>query len=233
MSFNKKLNISVFFPCYNEEKNLESLTNSILNFLPAISDQYEVIIVNDGSKDRTREIAETLSKKNHHVKVFNHETNLGYGAALKTGFKNAKLDYIFFTDGDNQFDIKEIEKFIPFCQEFDVVAGYRINRRDNFIRRLNATSFKMFVRMLFGLQIRDLNCAFKLFKKKVIDAIDIESTGAFINAEILIKAKKKGFTMTEVGVTHYPRQWGTQTGANPKVIFRAFCDLFKLHQKLK
>ncbi|OGL42490.1 MAG: cell wall biosynthesis glycosyltransferase [Candidatus Schekmanbacteria bacterium GWA2_38_11] len=233
MSFNKKLNISVFFPCYNEEKNLESLTNSILNFLPAISDQYEVIIVNDGSKDRTREIAETLSKKNHHVKVFNHETNLGYGAALKTGFKNAKFDYIFFTDGDNQFDIKEIERFIPFSQEFDVVAGYRINRRDNFIRRLNATSFKMFVRMLFGLQIRDLNCAFKLFKKKVIDAIDIESTGAFINAEILIKAKKKGFTMTEVGVTHYPRQWGTQTGANPKVIFRAFCDLFKLHQKLK
>ena len=233
MSFNKKLNISVFFPCYNEEKNLESLTNSILNFLPAISDQYEVIIVNDGSRDRTGEIAEALSKKNHHVKVFNHETNLGYGAALKTGFKNAKLDYIFFTDGDNQFDIKEIEKFIPFCQEFDVVAGYRINRRDNFMRRLNATSFKMFVRMLFGLQIRDLNCAFKLFKKKVIDAIDIESTGAFINAEILIKAKKKGFTMTEVGVTHYPRQWGTQTGANPKVIFRAFCDLFKLHQKLK
>jgi len=233
MTFSRKLNISVFFPCYNEEKNLEALTNSALNFLATISDRYEVIIVNDGSKDRTREIAEGLSKRDHHVKVFHHETNLGYGAALKTGFKNSTLDYIFFTDGDNQFDIKEIARLLPFSEEFDIVAGYRTNRRDNLIRRLNARSFNLFVRMLFGLKIKDLNCAFKLFKKKVIDAIDITSTGAFINAEILIKAKKKGFRIKEVGVTHYPRQWGSQTGANLRVILRAFYELFKLRKKLK
>ena len=233
MSFNKKVNISVFFPCYNEEKNLEALTNSATNFLQTISDQYEIIIVNDGSKDRTREIAETLSKKDPHVKVYNHETNYGYGAALKTGFKNSIYDYIFFTDGDNQFDIKEIGGLLPYAEKFDIVAGYRINRRDNFMRRLNALSFKFLVRVLFGLKIRDLNCAFKLFKKKVIDSIEIDSTGAFINAEILIKAKKNGFTLKEVGVTHYPRQWGSQTGANPKVIFKAFYELFKLYEKLK
>src|SRR3972149_1273264 len=233
MSFNKKVNISVFFPCYNEEKNLEALTNSATNFLQTISDQYEIIIVNDGSKDRTRESAETIANKDPHVKVYNHETNYGYGAALKTGFKNSIYDYIFFTDGDNQFDIKEIGGLLPYAEEFDIVAGYRINRRDNFMRRLNAWSFNLFVRILFGLKIRDLNCAFKLFKKKVIDSIEIESTGAFINAEILIKAKKKGFRIKEVGVTHYPRQWGSQTGANPKVIFKAFQELFKLRGKLK
>ena len=233
MSFNKKLNISAFFPCYNEEKNLEALTSSTLNFFQTISDQYEVIIVNDGSKDNTREIAETIANKDPHVKVYNHETNYGYGAALKTGFKNSIYDYIFFTDGDNQFDIKEIGGLLPYAEEFDIVAGYRINRRDNFMRRLNALSFKFLVRVLFGLKIRDLNCAFKLFKKKVIDSMEIDSTGAFINAEILIKAKKNGFTLKEVGVTHYPRQWGSQTGANPKVIFKAFQELFKLRGKLK
>jgi len=154
MSLNKKINISIFFPCYNEEKNIEVLTNSATNFIQTISDQYEVIIVNDGSKDSTREIAETIAKRDPHVKVYNHETNYGYGAALKTGFKNSIYDYIFFTDGDNQFDIKEIGGLLPYAEEFDIVAGYRINRRDNFMRRLNAWSFNLFVRILFGLKIR-------------------------------------------------------------------------------
>src|SRR3972149_8496002 len=113
MSLERKINISVFFPCYNEEKNLEILINSALNFLPNISNKYELIIINDGSKDQTREIADTLAKKDSHIKVYHHENNLGYGAALRTGFKSAALDYIFFTDGDNQFDIKEIEKLLP------------------------------------------------------------------------------------------------------------------------
>lgn len=229
----KKINISVFFPCYNEEGNLEDLVSKTLSFLPDIANKFEVIIVNDGSSDGTGEIADRLAKENSNVKVFHHPTNLGYGSAIKTGFINSQLDYIFFTDGDNQFDIRELEKFLPYTDEYDVVAGYRLKRRDNLIRSLNALGFNMFVRLLFGLKVRDLNCAFKIFKKKVIDSIDIDSTGAFINAEILISASKKNFKVTEIGVNHYPRHWGSQTGANIRVVLRAFYELFKLRKKLR
>lgn len=225
--------MSVFFPCYNEEKNIEVLLNKTLEFIPTISSDYEIIVVDDGSSDGTSEIAQKISKKNPRVKVIRHESNRGYGSALRTGFEKSEKDYIFFTDGDNQFEISELTRFIPYLKDFDIVAGYRIKRRDNFQRRLNAKSFKLLVQVLFGLKITDLNCAFKIFKKEVVKNLEIKSSGAFINAEILIRAMKKGYRMKEVGVNHYPRQWGTQTGAHPKVILRAFSELFKLRDELR
>lgn len=227
-----KISISVFAPCYNEEKNVEKLLKSMLNFLPEISDDFEIIIVDDGSSDATFETAQNIALDHPQVKVIRHEVNKGYGNALRTGFSNCKKDYIFFTDGDNQFDITEISKLLPYIKNYDIVTGFRIKRQDNFIRKINEFSFNRLIRILFGLKVRDLNCAFKIYKKHVIRSLKLQSKVAFINAELLIRAKKKGFTIKEIGVTHYPRQWGNQTGANIKVILGTFKELFKLRKEL-
>jgi glycosyltransferase involved in cell wall biosynthesis len=229
----EKISLSVFFPCYNEEKNVEKLVHDVNRFLPSIVTDYEIIVVDDGSIDKTAEIARELSEEAPRVRLIRHETNKGYGAALRTGFKNSLKDYIFFTDGDNQFDIKELSHLLPFIKDFDIVVGYRIKRQDNFMRQVNAWSFNALIRILFGLKIKDLNCAFKLFRRDVIENVKIESSGAFINAELLIGAMKKGYKMKEIGVSHYPRQWGSQTGANLRVIVKAFYELFKLRKKLR
>jgi glycosyltransferase involved in cell wall biosynthesis len=146
----EKINISVFFPCYNEEKNIEKLLRETARFLPTIASDYEVIVVDDGSSDATAEIAQNFSQENQKVKVIRHEMNRGYGAALRTGFEASGKDYIFFTDGDNQFDITEISKLLPYVKDFDIVAGFRIKRQDNFIRKINEFCFNRFVRILFG-----------------------------------------------------------------------------------
>jgi glycosyltransferase involved in cell wall biosynthesis len=229
----EKISLSVFFPCYNEEKNVEKLVHDVNRFLPSIVTDYEIIVVDDGSIDKTAEIARELSQEDPHVRLIRHETNRGYGAALRTGFKNSMKEYIFFTDGDNQFDIKELSNMLPFAREFDIVVGYRIKRQDNFMRRVNAWSFNALIRILFGLEIKDLNCAFKLFRRDVIENIKMESSGAFINAELIIGAMKKGYKIKEIGVSHHPRQWGSQTGANLRVIIKAFYELFKLRKKLR
>jgi glycosyltransferase involved in cell wall biosynthesis len=225
--------ISVFFPCYNEEKNVEKLVRDAQLFLPSIAADYEILVIDDGSTDRTAAIAKEHSGEDPHVRLIRHESNKGYGAALRTGFENSLEDYIFFMDGDNQFDIKELQNLLPYINNFDIVVGYRIKRQDNFIRLVNAWSFKTFVEILFGLKIKDLNCAFKIFKREVIENVKMESNGAFINAELLIGAMQKGYKMKEVGVSHYPRQWGSQTGANPRVIMKAFFELFKLRKRLR
>jgi glycosyltransferase involved in cell wall biosynthesis len=228
-----KISISVFSPCYNEEKNVGKLLTSMLDFLPKISSDYEIIIVDDGSTDATSDIARKFALENPQVRVIRHEKNKGYGTALRTGFENCNKDYIFFTDGDNQFDITEMSKLLPYIKDCDIVTGFRIKRQDNFIRKINEFSFNRLIRILFGLKVRDLNCAFKIYKKHVIRSLKLQSKVAFINAELLIRAKKKGFTIKEVGVTHSPRQWGSQTGANIKVILGTFRELFKLRKELK
>jgi len=228
----EKINISVFFPCYNEERNIGKLLEKTIQFLPTIANDYEIIVVDDGSRDSTSEIVQRFSRENPRVKLVRHETNRGYGAALRTGFNNCQKDYIFFTDGDNQFDITEMTKLLPYIKDYDIVAGYRIKRSDGLIRKINEFCFNRLVRFLFGLKIKDLNCAFKIYKREVIKNLDLYSSWAFINSELLIKAKKKGFTIKEVGVSHYPREWGTQTGANLKVIAGSIIELFRLRKEL-
>jgi glycosyltransferase involved in cell wall biosynthesis len=229
----EKISLSVFFPCYNEEKNVNKLVHNANQFLPSIAADYEIIVIDDGSTDRTAEIAGRLAEEDPHVRLIRHETNRGYGSTLRTGFKNSLKNYIFFTDGDNQFDIKELTNLLPYIKDFDIVAGYRIKRQDNLMRQLNAWCFNTIIRILFGLKIKDLNCAFKLFRHDVIENITIESNGALVNAELLLRASKKGYTIKEFGVTHYPRQWGSPTGANLRVIAKAFYELFKLRKKLR
>ena len=228
----EKINISVFFPCYNEEKNIAKLLEKTIQFLPTIASNYEIIVVDDGSSDGTAGIVQRFSKENPEVIIVRHEKNKGYGAALRTGFESCQKDYIFFTDGDNQFDITELNKLLPFIKEYDIVAGFRINRRDNFIRKINEYCFNRLIRILFSLKVRDLNCAFKIYKKEVIKNLTLRSNWGFINSELLVRAKKLGFTIKEVGVTHYPRQWGNQTGASLKVVLGSLREAFRLKREL-
>lgn len=225
--------LSVVLPAYNEEANVERVVHDVVSYLEGLGLDYEVIVVNDGSKDRTGEILTRLQSDLPRLRPQTHPQNQGYGAALRTGFSAADKRYVFYMDGDGQFDIKELDQLLPLADEDTIVTGYRIERRDPFIRRLNALLFGNFlVRILLGVRVRDLNCAFKLIPRKVLEAITLESTGALVNAELYGRAVRKGFRIREVGVHHYPRTAGVQTGAHLRVILRAFYDLFRLRQKI-
>lgn len=228
-----KKSISVFFPCYNEEANIETTVTKALEVLKRVADTYEVIVVNDGSVDRTLAIAKELAQKYQQVKVVNHEKNRGYGAALRTGFQNAQYELVCFTDADGQFDFSELQKFLPLAEKYDAVLGYRQKRQDKFHRKVNTFFYKMAVDFLFGLDVKDIDCAFKMFKKEIISKINIESDGAVASAEMLIKFKRIGGTYTEIGVSHYPRLAGNPTGARPGVILKAMRELLNLTRILR
>lgn len=225
--------LSIFFPAFNEEKNITVTVEQALKLAPQIAQKFEIIVVDDGSKDKTAEVVKQLSKKDKHVKLVSHEVNLGYGAALKTGFYQCQYDYITYSDADGQFDFKEILKLISKIDQADVVVGYRLKRADNWARVLNGKLWNLLVSTLLRIRIKDIDCGFKLIKKKVLDTIPtLESNGATISAELLVKAKKKGFKIAQVGLIHKPRRFGTATGGNPLHIFRAFSDLLYLLPKL-
>jgi len=225
-------NISIFFPAYNEAENIKETVLKAKKVIEPIFSDFEIIIVNDGSADRTGEIAEELAKKDRRIKVVHHPKNLGYGAALVSGFNASQKDLVFFTDCDLQFDISEIKKLLKYIPEYDVVIGYRSPRRDSFMRLVNAWGWKWLNRFLFDLKVKDIDCAFKLFKKEAIKSIEIKSRGAMISAEMLIKLFQKGCKIKEVPVRHLPRKTGFPTGAKPKVILRAFYELFKMFPEL-
>lgn len=233
-----KLNgLTAFFPAYNEEAHIATTVETAKKILPKVATNWEIIIVNDGSKDKTGTIIDKIAKNDKRIRAIHHEVNRGYGAALKTGMYNAKYKWIVFTDGDGQFDFSEIYQFIKTQKEtgVDMVIGYYKKRQVPLYRKLNTFGWQTVVYFLFGLKVRDIDCAFKLFKKEVVDTIDpLESErGAFISSEFLIKAKKAGFSMKEIGITHYPRKAGSGTGANIDVIIKSFMDLFRLWAKLR
>jgi len=225
--------ISIFFPAFNEEKNIQTTVSAALSIASSTFDDFEIIIVDDGSSDKTPEMIDSLARSNARVKAVHHPVNMGYGAAVRTGFAKASKELVFYTDGDGQFDISEIKLLLPLIKEADLVIGYRIKRSDPFHRWLFAKLWGTFIAVLFNMWVKDTDCAFKLIKRKVIESLDLKSNGAFISAELLIKAKKKGFKIRQVGVHHYPRKEGKQTGANIKVILKAFYELFKLWRELR
>ena len=226
--------ISVFFPVYNEEGNIESTVKKSVAVLEKLGLKYEITIVNDGSKDKTGEIADHLAKNNYRIKVIHHEKNLGYGEALKSGFYSAKYDTICYTDGDGQFDFSQVTKFLEKIKDNDLVIGYRIKRQDPFLRILFKKGWKLSLLTFFGLTLKDVDCGFKMIKRKVLEKIPhLESTrGAMINAELAIKTKIAGFKVTQVGVNHYPRLSGKPTGATPQVVIKSYLDLLKFWWKL-
>jgi len=225
--------LSVVLPAYNEEANIESVVRAVTAYCDGLGVDYEILPVNDGSRDHTGEVLARVAAELPRVRPQTHSQNQGYGAALRTGFYAATKRYVFYMDGDGQFDIKDLDRLLPLASEDVIVTGYRLERRDPFVRRLNALLFGGFlVRILLGVKVRDLNCAFKLIPKKVFERIPLESTGALINAELYGRAIRAGFGIREVGVHHYPRTAGVQTGAHLRVIVRAFYDLVRLRQKI-
>ena len=229
--------ISVALPAYNEEENIRPMVLEVVEVFAGlvaggqVSD-YEVIVVNDGSKDNTAQAVEALSSEISTVRLVNHEVNKGYGAAVYTGFVSARKDLVFLTDSDKQFDVSEIVKLLPLMDEADLVAGYRAPRRDPFKRRLFGMGWSALVTILFGYTVRDVDCAFKLFRREIIESIDVESRGATFSAEFLVRAKRKGYRFKEVPVTHLPRVAGMQTGAKMYVILRAFRELIRFRWQL-
>lgn len=229
--------LSVFFPAYNEEKNLENTVEKAIKVLKDIADIWEVIIINDGSKDKTGEIGQKfVDKYPDKVSLITHDPNRGYGAALKSGMNNAKYEWIAFTDADGQFDFSEIDRFIVKQKDTkaDLVIGYYLDRKVPLVRKLGSKVWEMAVFLLFGLWVKDIDCGFKLFRKKVVETIPkLEAErGPFITSEFLVKAKRAGFKIEEVGVSHFAREHGAATGANLDVIASGLKDLVTLWFKL-
>ena len=223
-------NVSVFFPFFNEELNIENTVKKAIKVLESLKLEYEVLLVNDGSTDRTAQVAKILASSNPKIRLINNPTNLGYGEALRSGFYNARYDTIVYNDGDGQFDFAQVVKFIEKTDSADLVIGYRIKRADNFLRVLFAKGWAASLFLFFGLRLKDVDCGFKLVKREILENIPkLESQrGGMINAELAIKAQKLGFRVAQVGVNHYPRLAGKPTGASIPVIARSYLDLLKL-----
>lgn len=229
--------ISFFFPCYNEEDNLERSVLLTVPKLKSLASRWELIIVDDGSRDKTGDIAAKLSQKYpKNIKVVTHRPNRGYGAAFKSGFYTASYEWIAFMDADGQFDINDLDILINTQQatQADLVIGYYLRRKVPLYRILGTKIWQLAVFLLFGLKVRDIDCGFKLVSQKVINTIpQLEAErGPFISSEFLIKAKKAKFKITEAGVHHYPRTAGKATGAKLNVVLSGLRDLFRLRSKL-
>jgi glycosyltransferase involved in cell wall biosynthesis len=229
---NSNISLSVFFPAYYDEKNIDKVVIKAVGVLEELKlKDYEIIIVEDGSPDKTGEVADELAKRFEKVRVIHHNKNMGYGATLKDGFMNAKLDYVFYTDGDNQFDLNELKKFVALIPYSDMVIGYRKTKQYSLYRKFTSLCYNYLLRLIFNIRFWDIDCAFKLFKTDLFKKINIDSVDAFIDAEIILKANLLGYTSTEVGVMHLPRVDGISTGARPSVIIRTIKEVFKFRKE--
>ncbi|MFN0070306.1 MAG: glycosyltransferase family 2 protein [Chloroflexota bacterium] len=224
--------ISVVLPAYNEEAVIGATVSAVVDFLQTITSDYEVIVVNDGSRDQTRTVMESLSLENPHIHCVTHEHNRGYGAALGTGFSAATRELVFLTDGDKQFDIRELTHFLPLIVDADLVIGFRDPRRDPPKRLFFGWGWNSLVNLLFGYTARDVDCAFKLFRRSILERVVVRATGATFSAEFLIKARRLGYRIVEHRASHFPRPAGQPTGARLDVIARAFRELIWLRMHL-
>jgi len=228
--------LTYFFPAHNEEANLAALVEEALATLPRVAETFEIIAVDDGSRDATAGIAEALAEQHPGVvRLVRHPVNLGYGAALRTGFGAASYDLIAFTDGDRQFRVADLGRLtarLAAEDSPDVVVGFRIRRADPFVRTLYARAYRLANRIFFGLRVTDVDCACKLFRREALDGLRVGSGGAFFSAELLIKLQAAGRRVVEVGVPHYPRTAGSATGANPRVVLRAVRDFWSLRLRM-
>lgn len=231
---NKINSLSIFFPFWNEEQNIEKVVRMAMPIAQSVAKLWEIIMVDDGSSDKTFEIAKKLIKEDLRLRAISHKSNRGYGASLKEGFAHAKYDTIVFTDGDGQFDFSQVRRFIEKIDTADIVIGYRKKRLDHPFRHFLMNLLKIWDFIFFGFRFSDIDCGFKMFKKSAIDAImPLKSEGAMITTEILVKAKKKKLNIVEVEVSHFPRIYGDQSGGNFPVVIRAILESFILWWDMK
>lgn len=230
---NKLPELSIFFPFWNEEKNIEKVVKKAIPVADKIAKKWEIIMVDDGSSDNTLGIMEKLAKENSNLVVVSHKENRGYGAALKSGFQNAKYKFIIFNDGDGQFDFSQSPRFIEKIDDADIVIGFRKKRLDNPLRHILMNLLKIWDFFFFGFNFKDIDCGFKLFRKDALEKImPFKSEGAMITTEILARAKRKKLKIAQVEVSHYPRLYGDQSGGNLRVIVRAVRESFALWRSL-
>jgi glycosyltransferase involved in cell wall biosynthesis len=225
--------LTYFFPAYNEEGNLTPLVEEALEVLPGFVADIEVVIVDDGSRDGTEAEGRGLAERHPQVRYVRHPVNQGYGEAIRTGLANARKDVVLYTDGDRQFRLAELSSLWSRLAQADVVAGYRIKRADPPHRLFIAAVYNRLIRLIFGLRVRDVDCAFKLIRREVAQAIHPSSGGAFFSAEFLLRAQHQGFLVVEVGVHHYPRVLGKPKGATPAVILRTIRDMLALRRTFR
>lgn len=231
----KKPTISFFCPAYYDEKNLPILIPKVLGVLKNQASKFEILIVEDGSPDKTGIVADQLAAKfRPYVKVIHHAKNMGYGAALKTGFNKANLyDYTFYTDGDIQFDVGELEKMTPYLRNYDAVIGFRNTRALTTRRLIQTKIFNLITKLLFNLRVKDINCSMKIISRKALNSIRLESNGAFIDAELLIKLSDKKYKIKEVAVSHFPRKFGKASGGNIKVVSKTIMEMLKFYFQIR
>ncbi len=230
--FDKLSSLSIFMPAYNEEGNIATTIIDARNAAGQVAKSYEIIVVDDGSKDRTGEVVAEMARYDKNIRLISHPSNRGYGSAVKTGLKACKKDWIFFTDSDGQFHYDELLKFAKASANYDLVIGYRKKRMDPFHRVFVAqVLLKIWNFVLFGLTVRDVDCAFKLFKRKVRDQIVLDTESAITVTEFIVKAKSLNFSLIQLPVTHYPRKFGEQTGGNWRVIVKAAVESFRLYKQ--
>lgn len=227
----KKPSISFFCPAYFDEKNLPILIPKAFEVLKENTQSFDILIVEDGSPDKTKGVADSLSfKYKPFVKVIHHEKNLGYGATLRDGFRNAKkYDYTFYTDGDNQYDVSEIKKMLPYLADYDVVIGFRTKRALTFSRQLQTLFFNWLIRFLFSTTIKDINCSMKIVSRRALNSITLGSNSSFVDAELLIKLRDKGYEIKEVPVAHFPRKFGKASGGSKSVILKTVQEMMKFY----
>jgi hypothetical protein len=220
--------LSLCMPAYNEATNIEDTLDAACAILPEFVQRFEVVVVDDGSKDNTGELVARYAEREPRILLERHDRNRGYGAAVSTGLRAAKGDLVAFTDSDGQFTILDLPQLLIGMEGSDVVVGYRYQRADNWVRRMNARAWGCLIRTVLGVRVKDLDCAFKLFPRRVVDELQLTATGAAINAEILVQCVQKGYRIREFPVTHYPRYHGAPTGAALRVIYKAFRELPRL-----
>jgi glycosyltransferase involved in cell wall biosynthesis len=225
--------LSLVFPVFDEEENVGPLLEAALACARRLAADFEIVVVDDGSRDRSAAIVESWRSRDPRIRLLHHPTNRGYGAALRSGLRAARGELVFFSDADLQFDLDDLAWLLAHAESCDLVIGYRAPRRDPWRRRVLAWGWGLLVRALFGLRVRDIDCAFKVFRRPVVEALPIESIGAFVSTEILVRARDAGFRLHEVAVSHRPRRAGRAKGARPRVILRALVELAQLHGELR
>jgi glycosyltransferase involved in cell wall biosynthesis len=225
--------LSIFLPAHNEEANLERVVRGLARIAEQVAREYELIVVDDGSRDRTGEIARRLAQADSHVRWVSHDVNRGYGAAVRSGLSAARMPYVMLCDGDGQFDPADVVRLVEKIADYDVVVGRRSNRAEGLVRRLNGQLWSALMRLLFGLRIRDIDCGFKLFRGELLKHVNLRARGAMISTELMAKLAARGARICEVNVNHLPRLAGEPSGAKLAVIARAFVELFALAGELR
>ncbi len=224
--------ISLFFPVYNDEKTVRRVTEKAIKLLTSLSTQFEIIIINDGSPDKSGEIADQLSKECENVRVIHHEVNKGYGSAIRTGLSNAKYPWIFFTDGDDEYDVFDFLKLYRLKDYYDLIITFRYVKAYSGKRQFISGVYNMVLRWLFRTNYRDISTGLRMIRKSLVEQLVLQSTSPFIGAELTIRTMLKGYRVGEVGIQTFPREFGKGASTSLKNIMATIKDMLRIYKNI-